>query len=719
MKGGGFWSSDNITVRFIPPKEEKKAVNRATAGNFIAPEASAQDSASRDGASDTAGQMILCKTPRFGMVGKVTVEVSMNGKDFTRSGMEYQYYQDTHITAITPQFTSVYAPVTLAIDGTHLLPMDELKVRFKSKSGGSIGGSPSTVVVGGKFMKEVCGKEIDPETEEEVDVYRSFVTCRSPIVDMPRSQLPWETRVAVALNGVDFKTLEKKTFVFHDFRPERMVPNAAPVEGGTTIAIKGSSFFEPAGGGIVARFRFKVDEGISQDEIGEDESEEDESGEKIHTITVPCTCVDKNTLTLSVYSLLDQNPKSPNFCSLDLSHVGTTIRCRVDISIDGGETYLPSGDSGPDGFGSLEFTYYNPVSFSASSDTFTGPSTGGTLVSFLADSALFESSEVKVRFWNDEGTFDVEVGGRTRLVGEEPGKDYDVDSEEGQGEERKMFVDCETPKFLVVDVEQEGEGKDGEEKDGTEEEKEGVEKKKNEEESELEDNGDQPLDEEENFEGGEVDEDGNPIVGGGGEMSGSSSSASALLTRVNVAIAFNGIDYEPLERSDNSAMETSDKSFEYYDPPIFSLADPSSPPVVRGGEDFCIGCRGGFDSEGCTVKFVNSGGIEGVAQGRLVRKGVECKVPVLLKERSIVPLDEEGGGEDGGGEEEEEGKEGFGEEKKGGEEEEEEEETDNVFDIEVSMNGVDFGKTDLQVIYDDGRGVEGGEEREEEEEDEE
>ena len=51
LTGGGFWASDNIVVRFIPPTIAKKAVTRAAVGVF-----------SED--PETGEQYVSCKTPR-------------------------------------------------------------------------------------------------------------------------------------------------------------------------------------------------------------------------------------------------------------------------------------------------------------------------------------------------------------------------------------------------------------------------------------------------------------------------------------------------------------------------------------------------------------------------------------------------------------------------------------------------------------------------------
>jgi len=339
-------------------------------------------------------QFILCKTPRFSTIGPCTVEVSMNGSSFTSSSLTYNYYSDTTITRISPSFCSTSSGVALSIDGTNLVGNALLKVRFKSKVG------KAERIVPGKISTSVVGTEVDPETEEEVDVLRSCVTCKAPRMDLDPLSLPWETRVAVAINGKDFKTLEKKSFVFHDFRPERVVPSSAPMRGGTVVRVLGTSFFDqPSGGGLRGRFlverAVREQEGLENENENEDENDQNDQGgeeeasasasasaspqpqdsvqnsiqDSFQTITIdfPVVFVDKNTLEITVPPL----PPSLSSSSADF------IKCALELSFNGGETYVGGSKKGGE---TLEFTYYDTsVGFgmSGGEEERVGPRTGG------------------------------------------------------------------------------------------------------------------------------------------------------------------------------------------------------------------------------------------------------------------------------------------------------------------------------------------------------
>lgn len=44
------------------------------------------------------------KTPRFGRAGDVSVEVSLNGQDFTANGLTYTVYAQPQFHTITPKY---------------------------------------------------------------------------------------------------------------------------------------------------------------------------------------------------------------------------------------------------------------------------------------------------------------------------------------------------------------------------------------------------------------------------------------------------------------------------------------------------------------------------------------------------------------------------------------------------------------------------------------
>jgi len=152
IHGGGFWATDTIVVRFVPPATNKKAVPRGAVGVYKSDPV-------------TRLQEVHAKTPRFGVAGDVAVEVSMNGKDFTANGQMFHYYPDVVVKSVRPMLCGTQAGLQVQIDGSGFYDSGSLmQVRFKGRGGSGKG----EVIVKGKYMEEVIGKELDEETEEEV-----------------------------------------------------------------------------------------------------------------------------------------------------------------------------------------------------------------------------------------------------------------------------------------------------------------------------------------------------------------------------------------------------------------------------------------------------------------------------------------------------------------------------------------------------------------------
>ncbi|OWZ18627.1 hypothetical protein PHMEG_0007250 [Phytophthora megakarya] len=82
VHGSGFWSSDNITVRFVPLTDGR--LLRGTLGTFC----------------EDTGE-IVCQVPKFRLSGEFIVEVSMNGKHFTSNGRVFTVFKRPHVAAVS------------------------------------------------------------------------------------------------------------------------------------------------------------------------------------------------------------------------------------------------------------------------------------------------------------------------------------------------------------------------------------------------------------------------------------------------------------------------------------------------------------------------------------------------------------------------------------------------------------------------------------------
>ncbi|GMI11472.1 hypothetical protein TrLO_g5187 [Triparma laevis f. longispina] len=430
LVGGGFWASDNIVVRFIPPATAKKAVTRSAVGTF-------------EEDLETGEQYVICKTPRFAQTGPVTVEVSMTGQAFTDNQQQYLYYPEPTVSRVTPGYVWSGGGEVIELDGSNLFNSDMLKVRFKGKS------SKGEIVVPGKFKTMVTGQEVNEETEEMEDVIRKYIACKAPTLgDTP---LPWETKISVALNGIDFKSLDG-AFVFHDFKIGGVEPRSSPFAEGVEVKIVGESFFDS--GKLIARMRWDHMEPV----VDEESKEGEETMQAVEQVVwLPVRYGDRSNLYVDVLPLeggdgivksLYAGPE-PQWDS-ELESLGV----KIDMSIDGGETFLE---------GTVDFQYYREFEWQPMQNS-GGPMSGGTDVEFgtAGVTKVEASGETAVRFYTEDGLFEKFSLAECVSVPVE-------DEEWGEdGEERwRLKVICKTPSFEVVEVEG---GKD-EEKGGEEEEK--------------------------------------------------------------------------------------------------------------------------------------------------------------------------------------------------------------------------------------------------------
>ncbi|TYZ65303.1 hypothetical protein PybrP1_002311 [[Pythium] brassicae (nom. inval.)] len=82
IKGSGIWSSDDLTVRFVPLTE-----GRLPRGSL--------------GVYDESTHEIVCQVPKFSLAGEFAVEIAMDGKHFTTNGQVFSAFKRPRITCVS------------------------------------------------------------------------------------------------------------------------------------------------------------------------------------------------------------------------------------------------------------------------------------------------------------------------------------------------------------------------------------------------------------------------------------------------------------------------------------------------------------------------------------------------------------------------------------------------------------------------------------------
>lgn len=225
--GIGFFDSPHIVVRFKP---HGGAMARSTVGTFVSDKA-------------TGKKYIAAKTPKFAKAGFVTVEVSLNGKDFTWNGIGYRCYRQPAITSVNPRFSHIRGGTPLVLEGDNIFESKDVVIRFTDTSGNEQKVPGVVVPYEGSSGNNNAMKDAAEDLEE---VYGSgYITCVTPAFpsDLP---LPIEVRVEVAMNGQYFEAVRSKLpFIYHNVTISSINPPLIPAEGMVSqLQILGDSFFD-------------------------------------------------------------------------------------------------------------------------------------------------------------------------------------------------------------------------------------------------------------------------------------------------------------------------------------------------------------------------------------------------------------------------------------------------------------------------------------------
>jgi hypothetical protein len=184
----------------------------------------------------------------------VTVELSINGIDYTTNHRCFEYYEQAKLTAVEPTMLPATGGTKVTLIGEHLADFPDIQVRFTEVDTNQQ--NPRVVVVPGKrVLREAAPLDPSVEATEEVLYLRernrvSDVICDSPV--FPGAS-PVKVRVSIALNGFDFT--EDDVFVtFFDPAIHVCQPNGAVATGNTVVQIVGNGFVP----GCIPNIRFTV-----------------------------------------------------------------------------------------------------------------------------------------------------------------------------------------------------------------------------------------------------------------------------------------------------------------------------------------------------------------------------------------------------------------------------------------------------------------------------
>ena len=159
---------------------------------------------------------LVCQSPVTRTPATVLVEVSVNGRDFSRSGVTFRYFNDFYLEAVTPAL------------------------------GPSVGGVTAAIVIGGSIvdddMEIVC--RFNTTHTPATIINESTITCKSPAANAEGGAVS----LSVSLNdGVDF--VGGLDFLYTPGQKSEVMslsPSHGPKSGGSRVVVSGLAGFGSA-----------------------------------------------------------------------------------------------------------------------------------------------------------------------------------------------------------------------------------------------------------------------------------------------------------------------------------------------------------------------------------------------------------------------------------------------------------------------------------------
>jgi hypothetical protein len=217
----GVWECDEILVRFfanVPVEDEGKEEGKEVEMEEIAE--------TQTGFYDKESGCVKCTTPPWFPAEKVTVEITVNGFDYTANGHEFTYYDTPEINDVTPTSGPITGGTNISIHGVNFVQSDFLKVRLRTIVPEGTESVSEVFVVSGRFISDKC------------------VECNTPTLSNVEDHVTYvSVAVDVALNGIDF-TDAGITFDMLNIKLVGCLPQCALRKGGQEILIQGTGLCE-------------------------------------------------------------------------------------------------------------------------------------------------------------------------------------------------------------------------------------------------------------------------------------------------------------------------------------------------------------------------------------------------------------------------------------------------------------------------------------------
>merc|ERR1711871_564259 len=266
IKVDGVWECDEILVRFfanVPVENEGKDEGKCVEMEEIVE--------TQTGFYNEESGCVKCTTPPWFPAETVTVEITVNGFDYTANGHVFTYYDSPEINDVTPTSGPITGGTNISIHGTNFIPSDSLAIRLRTIVPDGIDVSPETFIVEGRYISETC------------------VECNTPNLPNVEDHVAYvSVAVDVAINGVDF-TDAGVTFDMLNIKLLSCSPQCGIREGGQEVFIYGTSLCE-VDEPILVKFAF----GDGRERIVEGElvpadvTSEDDANESF--VAVKCIC---------------------------------------------------------------------------------------------------------------------------------------------------------------------------------------------------------------------------------------------------------------------------------------------------------------------------------------------------------------------------------------------------------------------------------------------
>ncbi len=175
---------------------------------------------------DSEISAVKCTTPPWFPAENVTVEITVNGFDYTANGNQFSYYNTPEIVDVSPTSGPISGGSVLTIRGNNFIETDSLKVRISTVLPEGAVGQPETFIVDAKFISSEC------------------IECTTPSIKLDDDSLSYvSVTVDVAINGLDF-TDAGVTFDMLNIHLTKCVPACCSREGGKEIIVHGTHLCE-------------------------------------------------------------------------------------------------------------------------------------------------------------------------------------------------------------------------------------------------------------------------------------------------------------------------------------------------------------------------------------------------------------------------------------------------------------------------------------------